>query len=123
MELVKKIDHKVFWPFSILTTLIFCLFAKGQTEIVTIVSIYIAVLAALYMLMAILYSMMLDPEVRATGKFRRGRLVIYMLLHILFLFGSIGIGVHFMGNRIILAVLNYVIQIFVLGIALRKNLK
>ncbi|MCR9204793.1 MAG: hypothetical protein NXH75_09460 [Halobacteriovoraceae bacterium] len=123
MELVKKIDHKLFWPLSLISTLCFCFFAKGQTEVLTILGIYFAVLASLYMLMAIMYSMMLDPEVRATGKIKKSKLAIYMLLHVSFLFGSIGIGVHFMGNRIILAVLNYVIQIFVLGVALRKNLK
>lgn len=123
MELVKKIDHKLFWPLSLISTLCFGFFAKSQTEVFTILGIYFAVLVSLYMLMAIMYSMMLDPEVRATGKINKSKLAIYMLLHVSFLFGSLGIGVHFMGNRIILAVLNYVIQIFVLGVALRKNLK
>jgi len=123
MDLVKKIDHKLFWPLSLLATLVFSAFAKSQTEVFTILGIYLAVLVSLYMLMAIMHGVMLDPEVRATGKINKSKLIIYMLLHILFLFGSIGIGVHFMGNRIILAVLNYVVQIFVLGIGLRKNLK
>ena len=123
MELIKKIDHKLFWPISIISTLGFCLFANNTTEILTIFFIYIATLISLYLLMAIMHGIMLDPEVRSTGKFRKGRLMFYMFFHILFLFGSIGIGVHFMGNRIILAVLNYVTQIFVLGVGLRKNLK
>jgi len=123
MHLVKKIDHKVFWPLSLSVTFAFCLFGNGVTEVFTIVSVYMATLVSLFLLMFIMYSIMKDPEVKATGKFDKGRLIFYMLLHVLFLFGSIGIGVHFMGNRIILAVLNYVSQIFVLGIGLRKNLK
>jgi hypothetical protein len=123
MELIKKIDHKLFWPLSLISTLLFCLFARGTNEVLAIFFVYVATLISLYLLMAIMHGIMLDPEVRTTGKFNKGRLVLYMFLHILFLFGSIGIGVHFMGNRIILAVLNYVIQIFVLGVGLRKNLK
>lgn len=123
MELIRKIDHKLFWPLSLISTLGFCLFARGQTEVLAIVFVYLATLVSLYLLMAIMHGIMMDPEVKATGKVRKGRMMIYMFLHILFLFGSIGLGVHFMGNRIILAVLNYVIQIFVLGVGLRKNLK
>jgi hypothetical protein len=123
MELIKKIEHKVFWPISLISTLGFCLLGRDLTEILAILFVYAATLISLYLLMAILYGMMMDPEVQSTGKLRKGRLMLYMLLHILFLFGSIGLGVHFMGNRIILAVLNYVIQIFALGVGLRKNLK
>lgn len=123
MDLVKKIDHKIFWPLSLLVTSAFCLFGDGATEIITIISVYLATLISLFLLMFIMYSIMNDPEVKSSGKFDKGKLVFYMMLHVLFLFGSIGIGVHFMGNRIILAVLNYVSQIFVLGIGLRKNLK
>lgn len=123
MELIKKIDHKLFWPLSLVSTLIFCLFARGPVELYSIIFVYAATLISLFMLMAILYSLVLDQESRITGRLKKGRLLLYMFFHILFLFGSIGIGVHFMGNRIILAVLNYVTQIFVLGIGLRKNLK
>jgi len=123
MELIKRIDHKLFWPVSLITTLIFCLFGRDQTEILSIIFVYLATLIALFMLMAILHGLIMDPEVKATGKVKKSRLFSYMFLHVIFLFGSIGIGVHFMGNRIIIAVLNYVVQIFVLGIGLRKNLK
>jgi len=123
MELIKRIDHKLFWPVSLITTLIFCLFGRNRTEILSIIFVYLATLIALFMLMAILHGLIMDPEVKATGKVKKSRLFSYMFLHVIFLFGSIGIGVHFMGNRIIIAVLNYVVQIFVLGIGLRKNLK
>lgn len=123
MELVKKIDHKVFWPFSLISTLIFCLLAKSKIEIYTILCIYIAVLFSLYTLMAILFSVLSDPVTRATGKIKKGKITLYLFFHISFLFGSIGMGVLFMGNRIIIPIFNYVLQIFILGFALRKNLK
>ena len=123
MELIKKIDHKLFWPLSLSTTLLFCLFARGRTEVFSVLFVYIATIISLFMLMAILHGLISDPEVKATGKIKKSRLFTYMFLHVIFLFGSIGIGVHFMGNRIIIAVLNYVVQIFVLGVGLRKNLK
>ncbi len=123
MELLKKIDHKLFWPLSLISTLVFCLFARGRTEVFSVIFVYIATLLSLFMLMAILHGLIMDPEVKATGKIKKSRLFTYMFFHVLFLFGSIGIGVHFMGNRIIIAVINYVVQIFVLGVGLRKNLK
>lgn len=123
MELIKKIDHKLFWPISLVSTLFFCLFARNLTEVLTIFFVYVATLISLYLLMLIMHGVMFDPEVRTSGRLNKSRLFLNMFFHVLFLFGSIGIGVHFMGNRIILAVLNYVIQIFVLGIGLRKNLK
>lgn len=123
MDLVKKIDHKLFWPLSLASSLAFCLFARNNVEVYTILFVYGATLISLFMLMAILHSVMSDPEALATGKLKKGRLLFYMFFHIVFLFGSIGLGVHFIGNRIIVAVLNYVVQIFVLGIGLRKNLK
>lgn len=123
MDVLKKINHRIFWPISLISTLGFCLFARNETEIFAILFVYIATLLALFFLMFILYSVIFNQEARANRKIDKGKMFLYLLLHVLFLFGSIGIGVHFMGNRIILAVLNYVIQIFVLGIGLRKNLK
>ncbi len=123
MELIKKIDHKIFWPVSLIITMIFCLFARDTTEIVVVFSIYVATLISLFLLMYIMHVVIFDQKALRERKIDKMKLFLYMMLHILFLFGSIGLGVHFMGNRIILAVLNYVAQIFVMGFGLRKNLK
>ena len=123
MELIKKIDHKLFWPISLITTMIFCLFARGTTEVIVVSGIYVATLISLFLLMYIMHVVVIDQKALRERKIDKMKLFLYMMLHILFLFGSIGLGVHFMGNRIILAVLNYVAQIFVMGFGLRKNLK
>lgn len=123
MELVKKIDHKLFWPLSLISTMVFCLFGRDFKEIIVIFAVYVATLISLFLLMYIMHSIIFDQEALQKRRIDKGKLFLYMILHILFLFGSIGLGVHFMGNRIILAVLNYVAQIFVLGFGLRKNLK
>ena len=44
-----------------------------------------------------------------------------MLLHLIILIMGLGIGVHFMGNKIIIALINYVIQIFILGFSIRRD--
>jgi len=123
MELIKKIDQKLFWPLSLIVMLSFCLFARGVTEIVVIFLVYVATLISLFLLMYIMHVVIFDQQALRERRIDKAKLFLYMMLHILFLFGSIGLGVHFMGNRIILAVLNYVAQIFVLGFGLRKNLK
>ncbi len=123
MELIKKIDHKMFWPVSLIVTMLFCLFAKGTSEIFVIFGVYVATLISLFLLMYIMHTVIFDQQALREKKIDKAKLFLYMMLHVLFLFGSIGLGVHFMGNRIILAVLNYVAQIFVMGFGLRKNLK
>ncbi len=123
MELIRKIDHKLFWPVSLIVTMVFCLFAKGTTEIIVIFGVYLATLISLFLLMYIMHTIIFDQQALRERKIDKAKLFLYMMLHVLFLFGSIGLGVHFMGNRIILAVLNYVAQIFVMGFGLRKNLK
>lgn len=123
MELIRKIDHKLFWPVSLIVTMLFCLFAKGITEIIVIFGVYVATLISLFLLMYMMHIVIFNQQALRERKIDKAKLFLYMMLHVLFLFGSIGLGVHFMGNRIILAVLNYVAQIFVLGFGLRKNLK
>ena len=38
-----------------------------------------------------------------------------------FFFGGISLGVHFMGNKVIIPLLNYVIQIFLLGVSFNSD--
>lgn len=123
MELIKKIDHKLFWPVSLIVTLAFCFLVQGRTEILVIIGVYTATLISLFLLMYIMHVIIFDQQALKERKVDKVKLFLYMMLHILFLFGSIGLGVHFMGNRIIIPVLNYVAQIFVLAFGLRKNLK
>tara|TARA_Y100000296_G_C5129876_1_gene234941 strand:- start:690 stop:1064 length:375 start_codon:yes stop_codon:yes gene_type:complete len=123
MELIKKIDHKLFWPVSLIVTLAFCFLAQGRIEILVIIGVYTATLISLFLLMYIMHVIIFDQQALKERKVDKVKLFLYMMLHILFLFGSIGLGVHFMGNRIIIPVLNYVAQIFVLAFGLRKNLK
>jgi len=123
MELIKKIDHKLFWPLSLVATAVFLAFSRNLTEVLVLAGVYVSTLISFYALMAIMQGIIDDPEVKRNGKFDKGRFAFLAICHALFLFGSIGLGVLFVKKRIILAVLNYVMQIFVLGVGLRKNLK
>lgn len=88
-----------------------------------LLAVYLSTLISFYALMAIMQGIVNDPEAKRNGRFNKGRFSFLVICHALFLFGSIGLGVLFIKKRIILAVLNYVMQIFVLGVGLRKNLK
>jgi hypothetical protein len=123
MELIKKIDHKLFWPLSLVSTGGFLLLTTGLSEVLVILGVYTSTLISFYSLMYLMLSIMKSPDALRNGTFNKGKFAFYGFCHALFLFGSIGLGVLFIKKRIILAVLNYVIQIFVLGIGLRKNLK
>jgi hypothetical protein len=68
-------------------------------------------------------SMLFSEEIRIGGKIDKVKVVVFFLLKFILLFAALTLGVHFIGNRIILGLLNYVLQIFVLCISMWSNLK
>jgi hypothetical protein len=123
MRLIKKIDLQLFIPLSLIATLAFCFFAKGWLEIGVIFIVYFATLINLYLLMYIVSSMILSEEVRLSGNMDKFKILLFFVAKVCVLFLALILGVHLIGNRIVIAILNYVVQIFVLGVAMRKNLK
>ena len=123
MELIKRINLKLFIPLSVISTLLFALFSKSWTEVIVLLSVYAATLVNLYMLMWIIAALILNEEVRLTGKVDVFKVVMFFFLKVFIVFGALSLGVHFIGNKIIIALINYVVQIFVLGISMRHNLK
>ncbi len=120
MPVIKRINLRLFLPVSLATLLVFSLFCKGQTEILVLLGVHVATLINLYMLMFVVDRLLLNQEVLASKNIDKFKVVSYFLLKIFILFFALSLGVHFIGNRIIIALLNYVIQIFVLGISLKR---
>lgn len=120
MHVIKKINLKLFLPVSLGTLLIFSLFCNGLTEILVLIGVHVATLLNLYMLMFVVDRLLLSPEVLASKNIDKFKVVSYFLLKIFVIFFALSLGVHFIGNRIIIPLINYVIQIFVLGISLKR---
>lgn len=124
MELRERIDLKQFLIVSLLVHVLSCLFSRNLTELLIFTLVYVSVLLSFYLLMRMVNSLIISQlEKKENVKVSSFSLLQMMFTHLFLLIFSLSIGVHFIGNRIIISLINYSIQIFVLGFALRKNLK
>ena len=120
MVLRKKINYKLFIVCSLISVLITSLFLKSINQYVGHAIFYICVITSFYFLLRAVSSLIeqgtKDQKVNIPSMFK------LMFLHLIILILGLGIGVLFMGNTIIIGLINYVIQIFVLGLSMRKSL-
>tara|TARA_R110000868_G_scaffold55424_2_gene172256 strand:+ start:10357 stop:10728 length:372 start_codon:yes stop_codon:yes gene_type:complete len=112
LKIAQKINFKLFIPISVGLTAFFSIFCKGQAEVITHWAVYIAVLINFYML----HTVVRELIVAGKGQEKPDKFIMfaYSLGKLLVLFGALSLGVLFMGNRIIIPVLNYAFQIFAL---------
>ena len=116
MRLKTKINLKRFILLSPTTTLLFCLFAKDMAELLTILGVYVATLLSMAMLSESVFEM---TEGEDGGN--RKKIVILFIGKFVVLALALTLGVQIMGSRIIIAVLNYVFQIFVITLCFYKK--
>ncbi|MFT6068743.1 MAG: hypothetical protein ACJAT2_003532 [Bacteriovoracaceae bacterium] len=121
MQLTKKINLKLFIPLSLGFTSAAALFAQSQLEIYVILGVYVATLLNLGMLLGVISKIILIGSSVEPVKYSKIMLAITFIGKMAVIFLALSLGVHFMGKRIIIPLLNYVIQIFVLGVSLRRT--
>ena len=122
MELKERINVGLFVSLSIVTHVLFHFFVfKNTREIIGLNIVYISTLVSFYFLMRMVHVLITSSQ--KITKINTGSMFKMMFGHLLFLLFGVSIGVHFMANKIIIALINYIIQIFILGFALRKSLK
>lgn len=112
MQLSEKINFKKYILFSILLFAIFTPFLKGQTEFKVLIVTYVAVLINQYMIVRGVADL-IEPLARGE-KVENGWIVFLFVGKALILLMALIYGVQIIGNRIIIPVLFYVCQIFVL---------
>lgn len=112
LKIAQKINFKLFIPISVGLTAFFSIFCRGWPEVLTHWGVYIAVLINFYML----HTVVKELIVAGKGQEEPNKFIMfaYALGKLLVLFGALSLGVLFMGNRIIIPVLNYAFQIFAL---------
>ncbi len=128
MDLRKKIKFKIYFPTSVLATGIFMLFAKNSSEIWGIFLVYIATLLNLALLTWAVMEL-LQPQnfledsqdKKIQGRKRTYKIVVAFVIKLAILLGGLSLGVHFMGPRVIIPLLNYVIQIFILVLCFNRK--
>ena len=101
-------------PFLFLSpsvTALFCLFAQASSEVIVIWGIYLLSLLNLFMGALIVRALIGMANVK--GAPNKGRIFLYSLGKLLLIVAGLGFGVLFMHDRIVIPVLNHVVQIHV----------
>ena len=119
LRIAEKINLKLFVPLSLSVTVAMSLFCNGLGEHIAHWGVYIATLINFYMLRIIVRELIIAGK--GQQKPDKFLMFIYSIGKLLVLFGAISLGVLFMGNRIIIPVLNYAFQIFVLCASYMKK--
>jgi len=112
MESKKRINIRLFFVFSLLVTALFIPFLNGFKEYGGYLFFYLSVLVSFIFLVRTVEELIVmgknKENINSSAMFKM------MFIHLVILLIGLGIGVHFMGNKIIFALINYSIQIFVL---------
>lgn len=121
MPLRKRINLKIFIPTSLITTCALLLFSNSSTETFVILGVYAATLLNLFLLLSVIQKIVEIGTATEPVDYSKMKLALIFILKMAVIFLALTIGVHFTGKRIIIPLLNYVIQIFVLGVSLKRS--
>lgn len=121
MQLTKRINLKLFIPISLGFTCVALFFANSNLEVMVISGIYVATLLNLGMLLGVISKIVEIGSSVEPVKYSKILMVLAFIGKMAVIFLALSLGVHFMGKRIIIPLLNYVIQIFVLGVSLKRS--
>ncbi|MBT7611497.1 MAG: hypothetical protein HN576_17180 [Bacteriovoracaceae bacterium] len=118
MLFVTKINLKRYLILIILSTATCFYFAENRQEIIGItIAMLFTTISQLALTEAV--CLLTDMTSNLSEKQKKKKLIIFMILKLFFLFLGLGLGVHFMGKRVIIPVINYILQISALGVSLR----
>ena len=91
------------------------LFARNLREILVLFGINFATLVNMFLMIFVAEKLLFDSEGSGT---KGGMLAGVFVIKTIILLSAFIVGVHFVGNRVILSVINYAVQIIVLVVFL-----
>ena len=106
---------KRFWVFSLGVTGGLALLCKNSLEAGVLLGVYLATIGNLLLLKYAVGQLLFG------AKSSRGKVIIAFLGKMLLILGALILGVHFVGDRIVIAILNYIAQIFIFGLCLKRQ--
>ncbi|PIK14340.1 MAG: hypothetical protein CES88_08315 [Halobacteriovorax sp. JY17] len=121
MLLKTKINLKKFFLLSISTTILFLLFSRGWNDIIGILIVYVATVLHLGMLAEAVFELVKSQVSEGHIHNVKDKIMYLFAGKLLILILSLVISRQIMGNRIIIPVINYVIQIFILTFSIRSK--
>jgi hypothetical protein len=124
MLIKTKINLRLYLSLSALSTFGACLFAQNFIEVLVILIIAGATIINQTVLVELVSEMFHSAAQGGLGggpKVDKGRILVLSIVKIGVMLGAISFGVLFMGNRIIIPVINYVIMIFILAASMDRK--
>jgi hypothetical protein len=115
MLLTDRIIWSRYIPLNLISTLGVSLLARNVTEVMVFFGVAIVTVVNHLMLCRSVELLLYSNE-----KENKSKILFYTVGKVLVLVFGLTLGVHFIGSRIILALANYVGQIFALGISLKR---
>ena len=121
MHLKTKINLKKFFLLSLPTTGGFLLFARNTEDIFAILLVYVATVTHLGMLAEAVFELIESQITDGHIQNVKDKILYLFLGKLTILIMSLVICRQIMGNRIIIPVINYVIQIFILTFSIKTE--
>ena len=113
MQLKTKINLKVYLPYSLPSTLICFALCRNLDEVLGVIVVYLGTIINQFMLVQGIREL-IQPCLEAASSRRVKRIIFLFVGKLVILFGTLSLGVHLMGERVLIALINYVVLIFVL---------
>ena len=113
MRLRTELNLKRYVLFSLPSTAICVALCRSWIEVLGVFLIYFGTVLNQIMLVASLREMLL-PFVDTESQRSNKKIVLLFVGKLVILFGSLSLGVHLMGKRVLIPLINYVVLIFVL---------
>ena len=113
MQLKTKINLKEYVFYSLPSTLICFALCRNLDEILGIIVVYLGTIINQLMLVTGVRELV-QPCLEVSSKKRIKRIIFLFVGKLVILFGTLSLGVHLMGERVLIALINYVVLIFVL---------
>ena len=113
MRLKTELNLRRYILFSLPSTAFCIALCRTWIDVLAVVVVYFGTVLNQIMLVASLREMLLpfiDTESRRSNK----KIVLLFVGKLVILFGSLSLGVHLMGKRVLIPLINYVVLIFVL---------
>jgi magnesium-transporting ATPase (P-type) len=121
MPLIKRINLKRYIPLSAALLTLGFTTCRNTREMMATGVVFVAVILNQWMLLNSIDAITQRALSKESDK--QSNVLINFLFKAIILIVAISFGVHIMGNRIIIPILIYVIQIFVLYFSIRENKK
>lgn len=117
MHIRERINLKKYFGYSAITTGICFVFVRNIEDVYGILIVYLATITNQLMLVEGIGGLIAVNNGKTSSK---QRIVLLFIGKIFLLFAGLSLSVHFMGKKVIIPLINYVVMIFILTLSSKR---